>query len=133
MPPLGPLQVIAPVVMLRVSGVVALTAKVPHVLGSVRDSVPATACGVILAVPLLPPANPNVPVTEVGMPSTGVNVALGAADDVPGVADQSPAGNVGEVTNGEIDPLRIGAGASVWRTCPETPAVKQVGVVVLFQ
>jgi membrane associated rhomboid family serine protease len=64
----------SPVVVFNVTGAVALTANVPDKIGRTRFGVPAAACGVIVAVPEVFPANPSVPITLVGIPSTGVEV-----------------------------------------------------------
>jgi len=69
-------HVSAPVVALNVNGDVALMANVPDAFGRVSVGVPATACAVIVAVPLVVPANPRVPVPPVAKPMTGVLVAV---------------------------------------------------------
>src|SRR3990167_6228290 len=66
---------ICPVTASSVIGAAAEAAKVPVVFGNVSVGEPATICGVIVAVPLVAPANPIVPVNEPGTPRTGVAVA----------------------------------------------------------
>jgi len=70
-------QVRTPVIAFNTSGVVALSANVPVVVGSVRVGVPAAACGVIVAVPDVAPAKPKVPVLVPGIPRTGAEDGLG--------------------------------------------------------
>jgi hypothetical protein len=50
-----------PVVAFILSGAVAEDTSVPLVVGSVRVGVPAAACDVIVAVPLVSPLNPIEP------------------------------------------------------------------------
>ena len=71
-----PVMPMAPVVVFKVIGAVALTAKVPEAFGNVRVGVPAAACGVTVTVPDVFPAKANVPIAEPGMPSVGVAVAV---------------------------------------------------------
>ena len=65
-------RVRTPVVALKDRGLDALTANVPDAFGSVSVGVPAVACGVIVAVPLVLPVNANVPLVVPAIPNVGV-------------------------------------------------------------
>jgi hypothetical protein len=95
MPPDVPVHEIAPVVALNVNGVATLTANVPLAFGSVSVGLPAAACAVMVAVPLVTPASPMVPVDEPGTPRMGVGVTDGTPPELvfrtPPLAVASPA------------------------------------------
>lgn len=92
--PAVPGNVKAPVVKSRESGADALTAKVPEVLGNVNVGAPAALCGVIVAVPLVVPAKPIVPVDAPGMPNTGAIVDSANAVELVGLPSTVPPGIV---------------------------------------
>jgi hypothetical protein len=71
-PPAKPVIEISPLVALIESGEVAVDTRVPLAVGSVSVGVPATACAVIVAVPLVAPVNATEPVAEDATPSVNV-------------------------------------------------------------
>jgi hypothetical protein len=70
--PAAPVIDRAPVVALKLNGEEAETAKVPLALGSVSVGVPAIACAVIVAVPVVPPAKAKEPVAVEALPTVSV-------------------------------------------------------------
>ena len=73
--PAAPVIEIAPVVELIERGAEAVETSVPLVLGSVSVGVPAAACAVMVAVPLVAPPRARAPVADVALPTVSVLLA----------------------------------------------------------